>query len=81
LEAEARNAVGQAKRAQEKHVRDLEAKISGLEEKQKELLAVLEDPAAYESGGRAVTVNRELSAVVEDLARLTREWERATATV
>jgi hypothetical protein len=39
----------------------------------------LEDPAVYESGGRAVAINRELAAVTHELERLTAEWDRATA--
>jgi ABC transporter C-terminal domain len=52
-----------------------------LEGQQKELAAALEDPAAYTPGGRATTINRDLSALSHDLARLTAEWESVTATV
>ena len=69
------------KREKEKHLQDLETKIAALEAKQKELAAALEDPTAYEPGGRAIAINRELSALVDDLARLTAEWENATALV
>ena len=54
-------------------------RIAALEGQQKELVAALEDPAAYEPGGRAVAINRELSAIVDDLARLTAEWETVSA--
>jgi ATP-binding cassette subfamily F protein 3 len=81
LEAEARNAIAKTKRERNKRVHDLEMQIAALEGQQKELVAALEDPAAYESGGRAVAINRELSAVTDNLARLTSEWESATATV
>jgi ATP-binding cassette subfamily F protein 3 len=81
LEAEARNAVGKARREKEKRVHELETKIAALERQQKELAAALEDPAVYTSGGRAVAINRDLSALSDDLARLTAEWENATATV
>ena len=53
--------------------------IATLEGQQKELAIELEDPAVYESGGRAVAINRELSAVSDELERLTAEWEAATA--
>jgi ATP-binding cassette subfamily F protein 3 len=53
--------------------------IMALEGRQKELTLALEDPAAYESGGAAMQLNRELTAVTMDLARLTREWEAATS--
>jgi ATP-binding cassette subfamily F protein 3 len=52
-----------------------------LEGQQKELAAVLEDPAAYTPGDRAIAINRDLSALSHDLARLTAEWESVTATV
>ena len=48
---------------------------------QKELILALGDPTAYEPGGRAVSINRELAAVTADLARLTNKWETVTATV
>src|ERR1700730_13475321 len=80
LEAEARNAIAKAKREKGKRVHELEMRIAALEGRQKELVAALEDPGAYEAGGRAVAINRELSAVADDLAGLTAEWESATAT-
>ena len=78
-QAEARNATDRKKREKEKHVHALEMKIAALEGQQKELVTALEDPAAYQPGGRAVALNRELSAVTDDLTRLTNEWETATA--
>jgi ATP-binding cassette subfamily F protein 3 len=78
LDADARKAIAKAKREKEKHVHDLEMKIATLEGRQKELVADLEDPAAYDAGGHAIAINRELSAVSDDLARLTAEWESAT---
>ena len=81
LEAESRNAIGKARREKEKRVHELESKIAALEQQQKELAAALEDPAAYTPGGRATSINRELSAVADDLTRLTTEWESVTAAV
>jgi ATP-binding cassette subfamily F protein 3 len=81
LEAESRNAIAKVRREKEKRVHELETKIAGLEEQQKELAAALEDPAAYTPGGRAIAINRDLSALSHDLARLTAEWESATATM
>ena len=81
LEAEMRNAIGKARREKEKWVHDLETKIAALEQQQKELVAALEDPATYTSGGNAIAINRDLSALSHDLARLTAEWESVTATV
>jgi ATP-binding cassette subfamily F protein 3 len=80
-EAEARNTIAKGKREKQKRMHDLEMQIATLEGQQKELVAALQDPVAYESGGRAVAINRELSAVTDNLARLTHEWETATAAV
>ncbi len=74
-EAEARNAAAKAKREKQARINALEMKIAALEGQQKQLVAALEDPSAYEPGGCAVTINRELAAVVDDLSRLTSEWE------
>jgi ATP-binding cassette subfamily F protein 3 len=81
LEAESHNAIAKARREKEKRVHELEMKIAALEGQQKELAAALENPAAYAPGGRATAINRDLSAVAHDLARLTAEWEGVTATV
>jgi ATP-binding cassette subfamily F protein 3 len=81
LEAEARNAIAKARREKEKRVHELEMKIAALEGQQKELAAALEDPAAYTPGGHATAINRDLSTVSHDLARLTAEWESVTAAV
>ena len=79
LEAEARNAIAKVRREKEKRVHELEMKIAALEGQQKELAAALEDPAAYTPGGHATAINRDLSALSHDLARLTAEWESVTA--
>ena len=81
LEAESRNAITRARREKEKRVHELETKIAALERQQKELAAALEDPATYTAGGHAVAINRDLSALSDDLARLTAEWESVTGTV
>jgi hypothetical protein len=59
-------------------VHELETKISALEGQQKELAAALEDPATYAAGGQAIAINRDLSVLSHDLARLTAEWESVT---
>ena len=81
FEAEARNAVAKARREREKRVHGLETQIAALEGQQKKLAAALEDPATYTPGGGTTAINRDLSAVAHDLARLTAEWESVTATV
>ena len=78
-EAEVRKAQAKARRESEQRIHDLEMQIATLEGRQKELAAELENPAAYESGGRAVAINRELAAVTHELERLTAAWEMATA--
>jgi ATP-binding cassette subfamily F protein 3 len=80
LEAESRNAIAKARREKEKRVHELETKIAALEEQQKELAAALEDPATYTAGGHAIAINRDLSALSLNLARLTAEWESVAAT-
>jgi ATP-binding cassette subfamily F protein 3 len=81
LEAESRNAIAKARREKEKRVHELETKIAALEGQQKELAAALEDPAAYEPGGNATAINRDLSSLAAQLARLTTEWESVTSMV
>src|SRR2546421_11889524 len=80
-EAEARNAIAKTKREKDKRLHEIEMRIAALEGQQKELVAALEDPTAYTPGGRTTAINRDLSAVSHDLARLTAEWESVTATV
>jgi ATP-binding cassette subfamily F protein 3 len=81
LEAEVRKAAAKAKHEKEARVHALEMKIAALEGQQKELVAALGDPAAYEPGGGAVAINRELSVVTHNLAQVSAEWETATAVV
>lgn len=78
-EAETRKGLAKTEREKARRVAELEMKIAALEGQQKDLTAALEDPAAYEAGGRAVAINRDLSAVCDDLERLTAEWEKTTA--
>jgi ATP-binding cassette subfamily F protein 3 len=78
-QAEVRKAAAKVKREHDKRVADLEMQIMALEGRQKELTLALEEPAAYEPGGAAMQLNRELTAVTMDLARLTREWDAATS--
>jgi ATP-binding cassette subfamily F protein 3 len=81
LEADSRNAISKTRREKEKRVHELETKIAALEGQQKELAAALEDPAVYEPGGSATAINRDLSSLAAQLARLTTEWESVTSTV
>ncbi len=78
-EAEERKERAKEEREKTKHLVELEMQIATLEGQQKELTAALEDPKAYETGGRAVAINRELAAVCDNLERLNSEWETATS--
>ncbi len=75
-EAAQRQARTKEQREQHQIVRTLEKQIQELEAKQGELAAELEKPESY-AGGRAMQINRELMAVVDDLAAKTAEWETA----
>jgi ATP-binding cassette subfamily F protein 3 len=77
-DAEARNAIAKTKREKDKRLHEIELQIAALEEQQKELVRALEEPAVYEPGGRAVSINRELSTVTNHLAQLTAQWENVT---
>lgn len=79
LEAEARQARSRQRQALQHTVRELEKEIARLEQLQKDFTAELENPETYQKPGRAVAVNRELSAVVEDLARTVPDWEQAAS--
>jgi ATP-binding cassette subfamily F protein 3 len=54
-----------------------EEEVSKLEAKQNELTAELEAPETYTTPGRAQHLNRELSAVVDQLTAATAAWEKA----
>jgi ATP-binding cassette, subfamily F, member 3 len=55
----------------------LEEEVAKLESKQNELTASLEAPETYTEPGRAQHLNRELSAVVDQLGAATAAWEKA----
>jgi ATP-binding cassette subfamily F protein 3 len=55
----------------------LEEEVSKLETKQNELTTVLEAPETYTEPGKAQHLNRELSAVVDQLCAATAAWEKA----
>jgi ATP-binding cassette subfamily F protein 3 len=74
-EADKRKAEAKAKRDQQKQAEVIEMRILTLEGRQKEIAAALEDPAAYDAGGAAVSLNRELMTINEELETLTTQWE------
>jgi ATP-binding cassette subfamily F protein 3 len=57
----------------------LEQRVSELEAKQNELTAQLEAPETYQEPGKALHLNRELTAIVAQLQAATQEWEASTA--
>ena len=79
LEAEVRRVRSLERHARQHTVRELEKEIARLEQLQKDFAAELERAETYQKPGRAVAVNRELSAVTEDLARANADWEDAAS--
>jgi ATP-binding cassette subfamily F protein 3 len=69
------------KREREKRAENLEKEIIAWETRQKIVATELEDPASYDSGGRAMELNRELTSIAAELVRLTAAWEKAAAEV
>lgn len=59
-------------------VGELEKTVSELEGTQAELTAELENPESYQNG-KAQHLNRELSAIVDQIATATTEWETAAS--
>jgi ATP-binding cassette subfamily F protein 3 len=55
----------------------LEEEVAGLEAKQAELVAELEKPETYTVPGKAQHLNRELTAVVDQIQAATQAWEEA----
>jgi ATP-binding cassette subfamily F protein 3 len=55
----------------------LEENVVRLEAKQNDLTAELEAPETYNSPGKAQHLNRELSAIVDQLSAATKAWETA----
>jgi ATP-binding cassette subfamily F protein 3 len=78
-DAERRKAEAKVKRHQQKAAEALEMRIFALEGRQKEITAELEKPDVYEAGGAAVSLNRELMTVTEELERVMAEWEGMAA--
>jgi ATP-binding cassette subfamily F protein 3 len=79
LEAGQRQARSRERKAQQQIVHRLEKEIAELEARQVELTAELEKPETYGKSGAALQINRELTHDMEDLKRLTGEWEQAAS--
>jgi ATP-binding cassette subfamily F protein 3 len=73
---ETRKAEAKIRREAAQKISNLEMQILHLEGRQKDLVAALEQPEAYEAGGNASNLNRELAGVARDLQRVTAEWEK-----
>jgi ATP-binding cassette subfamily F protein 3 len=78
-DAEKRKAEAKAKRDRQKQAEALEMRIFALEGRQKEITAELENPAAYDPGGAAVRLNRELMTITDELETVMAQWERMAA--
>src|SRR5207248_3046324 len=77
LEAERRQANSRQRKAHQEVVDQLEQQIQQLEQRQRELVAELEQPETYEKAGRPQEINRDLVAVQEHLEELNPRWEKA----
>ncbi|MFT3830623.1 MAG: ABC-F family ATP-binding cassette domain-containing protein [Opitutaceae bacterium] len=60
-------------------VSKLEETVAQLEAKQAELTAALESPDTYAVAGRAQHLNRELTAITDQITTATQEWEAAAS--
>jgi ATP-binding cassette subfamily F protein 3 len=74
-DAEKRKAESKILRDKQKAAEVLEMRIFALEGRQKEITAELEKPEAYDAGGAAVSLNRELMTVTDELETIMKEWE------
>ena len=75
LEAEQRQARSRQRKEQQQLVHRLEKQIHELEIRQAEITAELEKPETYQQSGRALQINRELTAVLEQLKEVNAQWE------
>jgi ATP-binding cassette subfamily F protein 3 len=78
-EAEARKAESAARRVIEKRAIDLEREIYAMENRQRELTAILESPETYENPGLAMETNRELAGLGDSLEKANADWMAAQA--
>ena len=60
-------------------VSKLEEAVASLEAKQAELAGALESPETYTVAGRAQQLNRELTAVTDQIQQATQAWEQAAS--
>jgi ATP-binding cassette subfamily F protein 3 len=75
-EAEERQARSKVRKDQQQIVYRLEQEINSRERRQAEVIELLNDPSAY-SSGKAMELNRELSALGDEIEALNKRWEAA----
>jgi ATP-binding cassette subfamily F protein 3 len=80
-EAEERQAVSAARKQVQAHLDKIEREIATLEQRHKEIVALLEAPETYAQGGDVMKLNRELIENTEKQEELNEAWEDATADV
>jgi ATP-binding cassette subfamily F protein 3 len=80
-EAEERQAVSAARKQAQAHLDQIEREIATLEQRHKEIVALLEAPETYAQGGDVMKLNRELIENTEKQEELNEAWEDATADV
>jgi ATP-binding cassette subfamily F protein 3 len=78
-EARDREVRSQARKAAKNAVNKIEAEVLQLETRQKEIITELERPAAYETGGNATQLNRELQTLTANLEATSERWLSALA--
>ncbi len=79
-EAEARKAANKAARDAKNRIAEVETEVHALEERQKELVAALEDPSTF-NNGKAFALNRDLADLQERLGTLMEEWDRLSTII
>jgi ATP-binding cassette, subfamily F, member 3 len=80
-EADERQAVSAARKQAQAHLDKIEREIAALEQRHKEIVALLEAPETYQQGGDVMKLNRELIENTEKQEELNEAWEDATADV
>ncbi len=77
--ANERKAAAQAKRDREKRVAEMEQSIAAMENRQRELTQILQNPIVHLPGGTAPQLSRELRELASKLIVTNAEWERELA--
>lgn len=79
-EAEERQALSEKRKKAQQKVQALEKEIITCETRQKEIVAKLEDPDFYRSGGDVISLNRELAHLTDRLEQMNQQWIELTDT-